>query len=116
MGKHKKHAHMTQETWMVGNFITVIQGIHFFHHGLEESTCNRGRGSAAMVLGPEPCDAWVEAGMPQPVMPGDMRDGCTRAMGMDLNFREGEQFKEIALINVHAPHAEHKTAEEIQMF
>jgi hypothetical protein len=118
MGKHKKHAHMTQETWMVGNFITVIQGIHFFHHGLEESTCNRGRGGgAATALGPEACNTWVEAGMHQHVMPGDMGDGCAGAMlGMDLNFREGERFKKITLINVRAPHAKNKMTEEIQTF
>jgi exonuclease III len=116
MGEHKKHVYMVQETWMTGNFITEIQGIHFFHHGLEESTCSRGRGGVAIALGPEAYDAWIEAGMPQPIMPGDMGDGCARVMGMDLNFKESGRFKKITLINVYAPHAENKTTEEIQNF
>jgi exonuclease III len=116
MGAHNKHVYMIQETWMTGNSITEIRGIHFFHHGLEESTCNRGRGGVAIALGPEAYEAWVEAGMPQPIMPGDMGDGCARVMGIDLNFRESGKFKKITLINVYAPHAENKTTEEIQIF
>ena len=116
MGKHKKHAYLMQETWMTGNFIIEIQGVHFFHHGLDEPSCNRGRGGVAIALGPEAYEAWVEAGMPQPIMPGDMGDTCARVMGMDLNFREGKRFKKITLLNVYAPHAENKTTEEIQRF
>jgi exonuclease III len=116
MVTQNKHAYLVQETWMTGNFITEIRGIHFFHHGLEESTCNRGRGGVAIALGPEAYDAWVEAGMPQPIMPGDMGDGCARVMGMDLNFRERGKFKKVTLINVYAPHAENKTPDELQKF
>jgi exonuclease III len=116
MVKHKKQAYLIQETWMTGNFITEIQGIRFFHHGLDESTCNRGRGGVAIALGPEAYDAWVEAGMPQPTMLGDMGDGCARVMSMDLNFEEKGDFRKISLINVYAPHAENKTEDEIRNF
>jgi hypothetical protein len=43
MGEHKTHVCMMQETWMTGNSVAEIQGVHFFHHGLEESTCNSQR-------------------------------------------------------------------------
>jgi hypothetical protein len=102
MGEHKKHACMIQETWMTGNFEIEIQGVHFFHHGLEETTCNRGRGGVAIALGTEAYEAWIEAGMPQPIMPGDMGDGCARVIGMDLNFREKGRFKKVTLRNVRA--------------
>ena len=72
----------------------------------EESTCNRGRYGAATALGPKACKAWIEAGMPQPIMPGDMGDGCARVMGMDLNFREKGRFKKVTLFKTSAHHTQ----------
>jgi hypothetical protein len=44
MDQDDKHAWLIQETWLTGNFRVETQGTTFFHHGLEEATCNRGRG------------------------------------------------------------------------
>jgi exonuclease III len=109
-------AWLIQETWMLGDSQVDIQGTTFFHHGLEKATCNRGRGGVAIAIRGKVLSAWTEAGMPEPIRPGDIGDGCTRIMGLDLNFREHGRTRKVTLFNVYARNAESKTEEEIQSF
>jgi exonuclease III len=116
MRRDETDAWMIQETWLTGNSRVEIQGTTFFHHGLEEKTCNRGRGGVAIAIRGKAMTAWVEAGMPEPIMPGDIGDGCTRIMGIDLDFQEHKRVRKVTMFNVYAPNAESKTDEEIQSF
>jgi hypothetical protein len=69
MTEHDIDIYLLQETWLVGDFITIIHGITVIHHGPEEPANNQGSGGIAMLLGPRAQRAWQTASSPDPYCP-----------------------------------------------
>ena len=77
-----------QETWRLGNLITIIRGHTVIHHGMEKKKNLKGRISAgvAVILNPVLTKAWLRAGKLPPITSDNSLNFSGRMIGVTIFF------------------------------
>ena len=88
-------AYCVQETWIVGNFNTVVRDTMFFHHKREEiEVGTRGMvpGGVAIIISPAAVTAWRAAGEKPPITTPLQSKFVGRFLGLKLQFPRFDRF------------------------
>ena len=87
MEDNEIHAYFIQETWLIGDWTREINGFTIFHHGMEESVCNRGSRGVAIILSPLLTRAYVREGSLPPITSDQKSNSAGRMIGINISFQ-----------------------------